>query len=238
METTIDILKRYFDRKALTAMSRNTQVLPFITISRQAGAADIKFLKDLLNALNEYDAGKTKEWNMFGKESLGIIIQDKSITKSIDDFLPEKKIPELQSMLEQLFGVHSSIQKIVKETSHSILKIASMGETVLIGRGSNHITKHLPGGMHIRFISSIEHRISNIMQSFEGKPEGQNPKCARKYIEDEDKNKKDYVKKNFNEDIENPSYYSMVINLSRMSEEDAIDIICHHIVGLRRKLNR
>jgi len=169
METTIDILKRYFDKKAKTPFAHQAHTLPFMTVSRETGAADIRFLRKLLQAINEADTEKTKEWIMFGKESLGIVINDKSITKSIDEYLPEQRIPELQAMLEQLFGVHSSIQKIVKEVSHSIMKIALMGETILIGRGASHITKHFQGGLHVRFIASMNQKISAVQELYADK---------------------------------------------------------------------
>lgn len=236
METTIDILKRYFDKKAKSSFAYQTQTLPFITVSRETGAADIRFLKDLLQAINETDTGKTKEWIMFGKESLGILINDKSITKSIDEYLPEQKIPELQAMLEQLFGVHSSIQKIVKEVSHSIMKIALMGETILIGRGANHITKHFHGGLHIRFIASMNQKISDVQKLYADKFENFDFKNAKKYIEEIDKNKREYIKKNFSEDIAEPLNYSLIINLSKLTEKETINIICRQIIEIRNNL--
>lgn len=240
MESSIDILKKYFDKKTISdSFLISRQQSPFITISRETGSINEEsFLKQLIENLNEKDRGREKEWVMFGKRNLEWVISDIWFNKSLEEFLPEKKIPEFQSILEQLFGIHTSIQKIVKEVSHTILKIASLGETIIVGRGGNIITKHIPGGLHLRIISSLEKKISNIQRIYKNDISKLDKLSAKKMMQEEDKDKMDYVKKNFNVDISDPLHYSLVINLSKISEEEAINIICCEISEIRKKLKR
>jgi cytidylate kinase len=225
---SINILKEYFDRQIRNAGElRNLADTsrPFITISRETGAGGFGFSDKLLYEINTSSKHADDKWTLIDKNILEKVIEDYSLPKEIERFMPEKKISEFQIVIEQLFGLHPSEHKLVHKISMSIYKLAILGNIILVGRGANIITSGLKNGFHIRLIEPIEKRVSNAMAHF-----NQDRKSAKKFIETEDKGKKEYIKKYYSKNIDECGLYSLIINFGKISRKDAIELIKKKII--------
>jgi cytidylate kinase len=145
-------------------------------------------------------------------------------------YISEKKVSEMQDIIEQLFSLHPSEQILIKKASNTILHLALLGDVILIGRASNIITRNLGGGLHIRLIDSIERKIKNIQDVF-----NISKIDAAKFIRKEDKEKKLYLKKYFSTDIDDPLNYSLVLNLSLFTTDDAVTLTGDEIMRMRKR---
>lgn len=225
-------LKSYFNRKAVQGKGKEIRkykvIEPFITISRETGAGGILLGEYLIQYLNKFDTQRKKDWVLYEKNILERVSVDNVLSMEIEKLIPEKKIPELQSIFEQLFKLHPSQQTLVYKISRMILQIASMGNAIIVGRGANIITKELKCGLHIRIISSIDERVKQIQDLMKV-----DKIHALKYIEREDKDRKEYIRKNFSKVIDDASLYSMVINLAKISTRDAVRLIAEEARDLR-----
>jgi len=100
-----------------------------------------------------------------------------------------------------------------------IATIGKHGNTVILGRGANFI---LPREeiLRIRVVAPLAVRVKNIADwlkvSFEE---------AKEYIQKIDLERKDFIKKYFKADIDNPENNDLVINLEKLSIETAIEIV-------------
>ena len=182
-------LKSYFNRKALQGEGKEIKkvevIEPFITISRETGAGGISLGEYLIQYLNIFDTQRKKDWMLYDKNILEKVTGDNVLSREIENLIPEKKIPELQSIFEQVFKLHPSQQTVVHKISRTILQIASMGNAIIVGRGANIITKGLKCGLHIRLISSMDKRIRYIQDVMK-----LDKIHAAKFIGQEDKDRK------------------------------------------------
>ena len=140
--------------------------------------------------------------------------------KQILPYLSEATISEIQDILEELFDVHPSQYTLAHKTGQTILHLAQLGYVVLVGRAANIITAKLPGGVHIRLVSPLEKRVKHIQEYYK-----MTEKKAKEYILKEDQNRKNYVKKYFDKDINDPYLYDMIINMGRHKPQEIIQTV-------------
>ncbi|MDD5723799.1 MAG: cytidylate kinase-like family protein [Syntrophales bacterium] len=107
----------------------------------------------------------------------------------------------------------------VRHLTKVVAAIGEQGGALIIGRGANLI---LPPEetLRVRFIAPMEVRTRNMMQET-----GINEKEAKQQILLKDAERRDSVKKNFKVDIEDPSYYDLVINTEFLGTEQIVGII-------------
>ncbi|MBI5403917.1 MAG: cytidylate kinase-like family protein [Ignavibacteriae bacterium] len=233
-QTSVKAFEKYFTRKIAfhkESYTGNTSISePFVTISRETGAGGIQFGELLVQYLNGNDTSRRNNWKSFERNLLEQVTHEHNLPAEMAKYIPEKKISEMQDVLEQLFFLHPSEESMIRKASNTILHLAMLGNVILIGRGANIITRHLTGGVHIRLIDTLERKIKNIQDIFSiSKSE------AAKFIREEDKGRKLYIKKFFSSDIEDPSLYSLVINLSLISTHDAIQLVGEEIIRKRKR---
>ena len=106
------------------------------------------------------------------------------------------------------------------KTNKTILHLAQLGYVVMVGRASNIVAAKMPGGVHIRLISAFEKRVARVQEYYK-----MTPQKAREFVLTEDRHRKDYVRKYFNEDIENPLLYDMTINVDTLDRPGTIQVI-------------
>jgi cytidylate kinase len=230
-KTSLDIFRKYFEhqigkaRKTMEKSEHHNQ--PFITISRMTGAGGVDFPERLVQHLNTNLKHKEDSWMFFDKNILEIVLEEHNLPKEISRFMPEKKISEFQDVIEQLFGLHPNGHKLVTQISDTILHLSHLGNVVLVGRGSNIITANNKKGLHLRLIDSTENRVENIRNFFNLKKAE-----ALKLVQDQDKNRKSYIKKYFNKDINDPNLYSLIINFNNIKVDEALNLIEEQILRM------
>ncbi len=235
-KSSIDIFKRYFEQKFAKSLKTldksDLPGNPFVTVSRTTGAGGVNFPEKLVHHLNEQESIPENKWMIFDKDVLEMVLEEHNLPKEIKKFMPEKKVSEFQDVIEQLFGLHPNEHKLIKKVSDTILHLSHIGNVVFVGRGSNIITSKCKFGLHLRILDSLENRIEYIQNFFK-----LNRVQALKLIQTEDKNRKNYVKKYFNKDINNPLLYSLVINFEAFKTEDVIQMIVTEVQNLKRLIS-
>lgn len=103
-----------------------------------------------------------------------------------------------------------------------ILEIARQEDAVILGRGAQVILKDAPNALHVRLIASQEVRIQNLVKQYHIKP-----KQAMARIEASDRYRKEYYRKVFAVDWEDPTLYHLVINTGSLGVEPSCDLILH-----------
>ncbi len=197
---------------------------PFVTISREAGAGGTIIGEKLIEFLNLNCKPPELYWTLFDKNLIELVIEEHHLPDEFRHYISETKVSELQSVLEQISGLHPSSSKLMKKTCHTILNLAILGYVVIIGRGANILTRSLSGGFHIRLIADTEWKIRNVENNL-----NLNRKESIKYIENEECNRREYVKKLFNKNIDDNLLYDLIINTSKITVDSAVKIIGAHI---------
>ena len=201
------------------------QVNPFVTISRQTGAYGITVSQGLCEYLQKNEKTAKHPWAAFDKEIIGKVVEEHELPQKVVPYLSEAVISEIQNIMEELFDLHPSKHMLVHKTGETILHLAQLGHVVLVGRASNIITAKLPGGIHVRLISPVEDRVKHIQEYYR-----MDEKKAMELVLTEDHNRKNYVKKYFDKDIDDPFLYDLVINMGKVKTQEAIHIIGDFVI--------
>jgi len=193
---------------------------PFVTISRQTGAYGITVSKDLCEYLQKNERRTRCVWTVFDKELIEKVIQEHDLPETVLPYLSEDTVSEIQDMIEEIIGLHPSHDALVKKTGETILHLAQLGYVILVGRASNIITAKMPGGVNVRLVSPMEKRLEHVQEYYK-----LTLKEAKEFIATGDRSRKNYIKKYYNKDIDDPLLYDMTINADSLDRPEIIRII-------------
>jgi len=105
-----------------------------------------------------------------------------------------------------------------------VAKIADEGDVIILGRGSQYILDDHPETYHVLLIDELEHRIKFIVENYKV-----SEKRAARIVSSEDKRRLALYSRLGKRDYDNPSLYHMVLNMNRLTLEQAKEIICDTI---------
>lgn len=201
---------------------------PFVTISRQAGAGAETVAGLLAQKLNSSQSKDAQPWTVFDKNLIAKVLEDQHMPQEIASHVHEDKDTTLKALVGELLGMHPSMWTIFHHTSDTILKLARIGRSIIVGRGGNVITAKLKGGLHVRLVAPESVRLAHLRSYFK-----MDDKAAEKYLHDEDAGRRRYVKTNFEKDIDDPLLYDAVLNTATLGFEHTADVIAEMLAAKR-----
>jgi hypothetical protein len=191
-----------------------------ITISRQAGAGSHAVARELIKTLQARTPEGSRPWAMFDRDLVEKVLEDHELPGRLAEYMPEDRVSEISDAMDELFGLHPATRVLVRKTAETILRLAELGNVVLIGRASNIITMGLGHVFHVRLVGSLEERVRHVMD-YEGLPE----KEAAGYVRSHDLGRKRYVEKYYRGDVDDVLLYDLVLNTDRIAYDEAARII-------------
>ena len=191
-----------------------------VTISRQAGCGALAVAEKLARHLQEHSPKHAASWKVFDRNLMEKVLEDHDLPKRLAQFLPEDRVSYLEDIMADLLQTYPTSQTVIRQTTETILKLASVGNVILIGRGGNVITARLPNMFHVRLVAPLEERIEHSHKSY-----GMTKTEARKFCLREDLGRERYLKKYFRADINDPLLYHLIINTGLVGYDDAAKII-------------
>ncbi|HXS67938.1 MAG TPA: cytidylate kinase-like family protein [Candidatus Polarisedimenticolia bacterium] len=191
-----------------------------ITISRQSGSGGHAVGEKLAQYLQAHSPQPALPWMVFDRNLVEQVLEDHHLPQHLVRLMPEDRVSDLTDMLHQMFGLHPPFWTLVHQTSETILRLAKQGSVILIGRGANLATKNVPHAFHVRLVGSLERRIEHTRQI-----RNVDRKTALDLIQREDDGRKRYLKKYFNQDIDDPLLYDCILNTDLVSYDDAARLI-------------
>ncbi|MEI6970821.1 MAG: cytidylate kinase-like family protein [bacterium] len=203
---------------------------PSITISRQAGCGAMAVASRLADYLQAREPAKCG-WTVFDKSLVAKILQEHHLPEDVAKFMPEDRISAIQDMLEELMGLHPSALTLLRETSETILHLATLGHVILVGRGAVVVTRRMKNVFHVRLVAPMEQRIEK-----EVRQNGLTREAAIAFIQKEDAGRKRFQKEFFKTDIDDPAIYDLVVNLSRISQDHAAELIGNAVLRWSQSL--
>jgi len=236
MNVTRSPINAYLDYQlaSLKEAGRRKQSLanPFVTISREAGAGGITIGEKLIEFLRKNDRAAAQSWTVFDKNLVAKVIEDHNLPAKFAELMSESVTSDMEEFIEELYDLRPSEEALLHKTSQTIFHLAQLGNSVLVGRGSNVITQKLPHGFHIRLVAPRDKRISHIQNYYNFTRER-----AVEFIKKEDAGRKKYLKRFFDKDVDDPLLYNLVINTSTTSYDDVALIIGEEILRIRERMN-
>ena len=93
---------------------------------------------------------------------------------------------------------------------------------VIVGRGSQFILKDYPGALHVLIVAPLQVRMKRLMESRKLDQES-----ARLELERSDKSRREFIRRYFKAEVEDPVHYDVVLNTECLSIQAASSIVVH-----------
>jgi cytidylate kinase len=107
----------------------------------------------------------------------------------------------------------SGLKSVIKE-------LARNRPAVIVGRGSSFILRDHPGSIHVLVVAPPETRTKRIMQSM-----GIDRESAEKEIARYDGSLREFIKRYFKAEMDDPVHYDIVLNTEHLSSHDSASTI-------------
>lgn len=211
-------IEHHFGKKGKTPSK------PAITISRSEGAGGLTVSSELVKYLQEKTTSR-EEWTVFDQKLVVKVLEVFNLKGHVGTFMKEEHKGTVTDAFEEFIGLHPSSWSLVERTNSTILRLAQIGNCILVGRGANLVTKDMPNVFHVRLIGSVEKRIEQAMKAF-----NYDEKEAAKYIKKKDAGRKRYIRDNFDADIDDPLIYHIVINTDLVTYQEAARLIGSEVI--------
>ena len=197
-----------------------------ITISRQAGSGAHVIAEKVAGLLQDAQAEEDKcPWTVFDRNLVEKVLEDHNLPSRLGRFMREDRITELSDTMDELFGLHPPSWTLVKQSAETILRLAELGNVILIGRGATVITTKLKHVFHVRLVGSIERRTAHLQEYYKLSKED-----AVRRVHEEDRGRARYLKKYFGKDINDPLLYHLIINTDLIPYDDAARLVANAIL--------
>ncbi|NOX66202.1 MAG: cytidylate kinase-like family protein [Chlorobi bacterium] len=193
---------------------------PAITISRETGIGAEVICEKLIQYFKTHVKDKSIEWAYFDKNLIKKVLEDNNLPDRLNKFMTEEKTSTMDSMLNELIGIHPSRLKLFHKISKTIYQLAELGNVIIVGRGGNIITANLSNAYHIRLVAPLKVRVETAQKLY-----GYDKKTTYNFIKKEDKARRDHIKKYYHKDIDDPLLYHLTINTNLLSFDDIAEII-------------
>jgi cytidylate kinase len=200
--------------------SLSSPVRPFLTISRETCAGATTLGRYLLPLLDEHLGHEDRSWMFLDKDLLTHALTTNHLPEHLASYLPEDRRDEIKGMIGEIVGLHPPLWELEQRVSEAILQVAQLGRVIFAGRGSHLVTRGLPGAFHIRLVASLPVRIRR-MQELQNCDRA----AAERILAETDGARRRYVQANFEQDINDPHTYDLVINTDRVRLESAAQLV-------------
>lgn len=200
-----------------------------VTISRQAGSGGHVVAEMLALRLGGSSGGPAAPWMVFDRNLVTRVLEDHQLPDRLAEFMPEDRVSEIEDALDELLGVHPPVVQLVWKTAETILRLAELGNVIIIGRGANIVTARMRHVFHVRLIGSEARRAEFIQ-----KTRVVNATAALHLMHEEDRGRRRYLKQHYHRDIDDPASYHLVINTDLTGHEAAARIIAEAMAQPQR----
>ena len=226
----LQIIHEYLQEKR-SLSNLPTTGLPFVTISRQAGAGGHLLAHVLTTDFLKYDEEDLFHgWHVFDREICEIIAEDPALQLSMDALMSEQLKSEFADFMDGLFLGRSEQYDLHKRTFQIVRLLASLGKVIIVGRAAACVTRDLPGGFHVRLVAPEPARVRWMMDKLKiGRDE------AEKMIRRQEADRRTLLHTYFDRDVDDPLLYDAVWNAERC---DPHEISRSVISILRRRAER
>ena len=195
-----------------------------ITISRQYGAGGKTLGQMVANALG-YTCIDNEIIQMVADKAKSSPLSLESMEKEaggrflrfVSGLVPKRKA---NRVLDQELD-HFNEEVYVDLLHKVITRIAQEGNAVIVGRGGQFVLKDLKNAIHILLIAELQQRSQFISRKYD-----LTTAQANQVVKQSDKRRLNLYKKMGKDDCDQPWHYQMVLNMSRLSLEDASRSIC------------
>lgn len=196
-------------------------IRPFITIAREPGSGGAPIAKRVAEKLN---------FEYIDEQIIDEISQSTKKRKAVIEAIDEKSRTKVADMVHSIMNVeYVDDATYVSELIRIVLTYAYKGKTVILGRGANFYTP-FGKGLHVNVMAPYDVRVQRAMDF-----EGHSKEKAKEVIAKVEKERSEFVKQYFKQNINKINAYDLTINTTYFRVEEAANVI---IEAFKQKFSR
>ncbi len=188
--------------------TKKQKTIPVITISREPGSGG-RIIAEMLSIELELD--------IFHQDMIHQMAESAHIHKRFFETLDEKGMNVLEEWISSLVNDHHLWpDEYLRHLMKLVGVIGKYGRAVIVGRGGNFL---LPPDKRfsIRIIAPKEIRVGNVMKKY-----GVGREEAKRRIIRTESDRRAFIRKYYNADIDDPLNYDLIVNTGSVSLEAAV----------------
>lgn len=208
--SALEHAQRHWSLRRQQAAHETTPALT-IALEREAGTFGTSLARQL---------GQRLGWPVYDHELLEVIAQEMGLRVQLLESMDERRQSWLQEAFQSLAEVPQvSEDAYVHHLVQTILSLGAHGQCILVGRGAAQI---LPPAstLRIRLVGEWSDRVAQAAQRL-----GLSREQAARWIEETDRERIRFVREHFLRDPTDPHLYDLVLNASRWSVAEAVELL-------------
>lgn len=198
--------------------------MSIITISRQYGAGGRTIGEKVAQKLN---------YAFFDNELIQMVSEKANVSEDTVASFEKEKYGKFQEFISGMmpkrlvdFIRHGGNESIEEEIYVDLLKdiirkIAAEGNAVIIGRASQYILKDVEDAYHVFVVAERNDRVKFMQENYD-----LSPFQADQAVTWDDKRRDNLYRKFGKTDYEKPLHYRLILNMSKLDVDMAVDLIC------------
>ncbi len=207
--TGLEVQERIEHEKEVAKWAQ--EVHPYIAVSREVGAGGEELSKVLATRLG---------WECMDRRLMDLMAEQYGLPEGTLRIADEAK----SNWLRETFA-HWLDKTVITESAYVshlgqiVLMAAKSSCCVFVGRGIQYL---LPGdkGLSVRVVAPLAQRVAAIR-----KRNQMDEKAARKFIEETEEARREFVQHCFHHDVADADCYDLVVNLGKIPLDDAVEMI-------------
>ncbi len=207
--TGLSVRDRIDKEKSVTDVSE--LVHPFVTISRQTGAGGSSLGCRVAELL---------KWQLLDHELLHHIAETYHLPESMLEYVDEHSSGWVYEIFGKwLYDRAVTQTEYVTHLGQTLLTAVHHESTVIVGRGARFLLPR-ERGVAVRVVAPLNQRVERICELH-----GLDRPAAKKYVEKNDAERREFVERYFHHDVTDPNAYDLVINREFVDLETAAGFI-------------
>lgn len=193
----------------------------FVTVSRQPGTGADSFAHRLAQRLNEVGG---PHWTAWDRELLEKVSAEQGISKEILKIIDERPHSWMDSLLQDLAIEDDTPEAIeVRARKHIMMAVralAAAGHAIIVGQGGVFVTEGMPGGIHVRLVAPLDHRIKYIAERDKISAD-----TAAKHIANTEHNRAWFYRRYWPSRSMAPETFMVTLNSAELSVDEQVECV-------------
>lgn len=198
-------------------VGKPSQVHPAICVSHDLGSGAREILRILGDRLG---------YEIYGKAIIDDIARDLGVQRMLVDSFDEQAVSGIKVMIDTfLAGREISPDEYLASLARVLDALAVKGGVVLLGRGAYLVVGEL-SALNVLITAPLEDRVRRFC-GYENVGEHQ----AREKLLESVRNRRQFIRKHFKQDLHDPANFDLTINTARLTAAGAADLILQAIAA-------
>lgn len=199
-------------------------VIPFITISREAGAGGWTLAQSLTDALNASLGEAESPWTCWERQLVEKVAADYHLSAEIIESLetgPHSWLGDFLSSLKFSDDTpYADEARVYGRVAATIRALAKTGKVVIVGRGGAFVSRTMPGGIHIRLVAPLPWRISHMAQYLTV-----SEREAAEHVRELEHNREAFYRRYWPKENFTPEAFTVTFNTAEIEQGTIVEMI-------------